>query len=156
MDAKLKKGEWDDASEAEGEQKIQELFDLVQLDIWASIATVLSLPTPALPDKGRVELVQYVEEEQEEYSKFAQQGAKILIRQDREFEEGGHDAVTRVCTEIERAIKVQMDGWLGSVTDVDKGVQLRESRQQTGSILKLYQRAAQVKEFFDEVTFLFS
>ena len=40
LDARLRRGEhW-----AEGEETIERLFELVQLDVWASLASCLALP----------------------------------------------------------------------------------------------------------------
>ena len=146
----MKTGQWRD-----GEEKIMELFVLVQLDIWTSIETALALSDAVPPAMDRHKLVEYVKEEQAVYADFAQPGVKVLIYQDREMGKGGMEAVTAVCADLERAIQLRIDE-LGQLVasagnSAEELTQLRECKQLCGSVLQLYQDAVDIKSFFDDV-----
>ena len=146
-----------------GQETIERLFELVQLDIWASLASALALPSAALPDMDRSALAAYVKEEQDTYADFAQRGAKDLLRQDRELQQGGSEAVAAVCAQIEQDFKEETELLLSSSTAAPPGgstaeevVRLRRCQQQSGSMLELYQSASTIKEAFGNVTKLYS
>jgi hypothetical protein len=147
---------------AGGQETIERLFELVQLDIWASLASTLALPSAALPDMDRSALAAYVKEEQDIYADFAQRGAKVLLRQDRELQQGGSEAVAAVCAQIEQAFKEETELLLASSTASPGGstaeevARLRRCQQQSGSMLELYQSASTIKEAFENVTKLYS
>ena len=147
VDAKLKKGEqW-----AEGEEIIERLFELVQLDIWASLASALALSSDALsPAMSHSELAEYVKEEQDTYASFVKQGIQLLLREDRELQQGGRDAVAAVCNEIEQQLRDSIVSFLA-----DTGVEttrLEGCRQVSDSLLQLYQDAVAAKAIFDAVS----
>ena len=146
-----------------GEETIERLFERVQLDIWASLASVLALPSAALPDMDRSALSAYVKEEQDIYADFAQRGAKVLLRQDRELQQGGSEAVAAACTQIEQAFKEKTaESLLASSTTASPGgstaeevARLRRCQQQSGSMLELYHAASTIIEAFENVTKLY-
>ena len=142
----MKTGQWTD-----GEEKIAELFVLAQLDIWTSLATALALPSQTVPGMGRSELAVYVKEEQDAYAEFAQRAVKILLRQDREMQQGGMEAVATVCAAVERAIRGRIEELKTTGSSDEELVQFQECRQMCGSVLQLYQDAVSVKIFFDDV-----
>ena len=128
---------------------------LAQLDIWTSIATTLALPSQTVPGMGRSELAVYVKEEQDAYAEFAQRAVKILLRQDREMQQGGMEAVATVCAAIERAIRGRIEE-LGLLVNTagssdEELAQFQECKQMCGSVLQLYQDAVSIKIFFDDV-----
>jgi len=133
----------------------------VQLDIWASLASTLALPSAALPDMDRSALAAYVKEEQDIYADFAQRGAKVLLRQDRELQQGGSEAVAAVCAQIEQAFKEETEVLLASSTASPGGstaeevTRLRRCQQQFGSMLDLYHAASTIIEAFENVTKLY-
>ena len=157
----MKRGEqW-----AGGQETIDRLFEQVQLDIWASLASVLALPSVALPKMDRSALAAYVKEEQEIYADFAQRGANVLLRQDRELQQGGSEAVAKVCAQIEQAFKEETAELLLSASSTaaspggstaEEVARLRRCQQQSGSMLELYQSASTIKEAFENVTKLYS
>ena len=55
----------------------------MQLDIWASLASALALPSVALPEMDRSALAAYVKEEQDTYASFAREAVKKKVRDDR-------------------------------------------------------------------------
>ena len=152
MDAMLKKGgPWQI-----DEENVTRLFELVQLDIWASLASALSLPIASLAEMGRSELAAYVKKEQDIYADFAQRGARVLIHQDMEFQLGGSEAVAAACAEIERNITKVMDQLIASSQNtIEEVALLRECKQLSGSVLELYNAAFEIKGAFDNVN-LFS
>ena len=134
----------------------------MQLDIWASLASALALPSAALPEMDRSALAAYVKEEQDVYADFAQRGAKVLLRQDRELQQGGSEAVAAVCAQIEQAFKEETELLLSSSTAASPGgstaeevARLRRCQQQSGSMLALYHAASTVIEAFENVTKLY-
>ena len=134
----------------------------MQLDIWASLASALALPSAALPDMDRSALAAYVMEEQDVYADFAQRGTNVLLRQDRELQQGGSEAVAGVCAQIEQAFKEETE-LLASSTAASPGgstaeevARLRRCEQQSGNIPELYQAASTIKKAFENVTKLYS
>ena len=136
----------------------------MQLDIWAALASALALPSAALPDMNRSALTAYVKEEQDIYADFAQRGAKVLLRQDRELQQGGSEAVAAVCAQIEQAFKEETAELLLSASSTaaspggstaEEVARLRRWQQQSGSMLGLYHAASTIIEAFENVTKLY-
>ena len=149
MDGRLKRGEqW-----AGGEETIERLFELVQLDIWASLASALALPSAALPDMDRSALAAYVKEEQDTYANFARGAVNKMLRDDREYQQGGSDAVKTLCQEVDEATAQLIAQLLlaSNGTNTEEIVQLRECKQLSGSVLELYHAAASLKDDFEKV-----
>ena len=149
MDARLRRGE----QLAEGEKTIKRLFELVQLDIWASLASALALPSAAIPERDRSSLAAYVKEEQDTYASFAREAVKKKVRDDREYQQGGSDAVKTLCQQIDGAIAQLIAQLLlaSNGTNTEELVQLRECKQLSGSVLELYHAAASLKDDFQKV-----
>ena len=127
----------------------------MQLDIWASLYSVQTLPSVALPDMDRTRLAQYVQEEQDTYANFAQAGARVLLRQDREFDQGGNQAVAAACAQIEQAFRQEMERLPAAGGTAEEVARLRGCEQQPGSVLELYHAGWTVKSRFDAVTKLY-
>jgi hypothetical protein len=54
----------------------------VQLDIWASLASALALPSAALPKMDRSALAAYVKKEQDTYANFARGAVNKMLHDD--------------------------------------------------------------------------
>ena len=126
----------------------------MQLDIWASLASALALPSASLsPAMSHSQLAEYVKEEQDTYASFVKQGIQLLLREDRELQQGGRDAVAAVCNEIQQQLRDSIVSFLADADDV-RGVEttrLEGCRQMSDSLLQLYQDAVAAKAIFDAV-----
>jgi hypothetical protein len=122
-------GPWDEVARAEG----QRLFDLAQLDLWASLLCALRLPSPKEPTMDRVALKAKVDRENGVYSNFIKASVDVLIYQD----EAGYAAVTASLAALEASVKAAFSS---------------KPPQTVAEIVVLYEHAGAIETDFNQVT----
>ena len=109
------------------------LFDLAQLDLWASLLCALRLPSPKEPTMDRVALTAKVDRENGVYSNLIKASVDVLIYQD----EAGYAAVMASLTVLEASVKSAFP---------------TKPPQSVADIVILYEHAGAIETVFNQVT----
>ena len=131
FDLRLNSGPWDEAAKAEGRR----LFDLAQMDLWASLHSALQLPSPKMPDMDVNALKSKVDRETGVYAKAVEAFVELLIHQD----EAGYAAVTASLAALKRRVKAACPA---------------KPSQTVTDIVTLYQHACDIETDFNEVLYI--
>ena len=134
----LKRGpqQRDTKDEAAAKVEGRRLFDLAQLDLWASLHSALQLPSPKEPSLDRVTLKAKVNREAEAYSNPVKAFVELLIYQDGM----GYAALTVSLTELDRSVQAVFPS---------------KPPQTVDNIVTLYDHAGIVETEFNQVTWSF-
>ena len=119
----MKKGPRDAAASAEA----QRLFDVAQLDLWASLLRALELP-----EAVRAELKEEVAREKRDFGELIQANVTFLERRDG----AGYTAVTESLDALQRTVKTDFPS---------------KPRQTVAEIVTLYQHAYNIEQRFNQV-----
>ena len=110
----------------------QRLFDLAQLDLWASLQSALRLPSVKEPTMNREAIKREVDEEQTIYGDLIKASVRVLIRQDKT----GYEAVMASLEELEGTVKAAFP---------------LKPPQTVADIVTLYDNASSIETDFNQV-----
>ena len=101
----------------------------------------------------RSKLTAYVKDEQDTYANIVREMVNKLLRDDRELQQGGREAVVAICHAIQDAIPGNLDDCLRSLEcSPETANKLQKCHQLSCSVLELYQAAAAIEGIFEEVS----